>query len=292
MKYIISSVCTWSYWRYAIFSTAAFGRFLTTVGAFWLFIELFEFFSIYTKDKYSAFAFPVVIAISLLIVIGTRRPISRIRYKIPKRDFGYEVRIGDILEAHGEIIISTNTTFDTDITNGLIAPSSLQGQFLLKYFQGNFSELDRQINESLKGEQSATDENRKGKKEVYKIGTVARIKASGQNFYFLAMSELNQHGTARSTLKMIDESLESLWRYMASRGELGDIVMPVLGTGRGRVNISRKKMIERIAQSFADASTEKIFSNKLTIVVHPDDAARHNVNLFEIRDYLGQSLHI
>jgi hypothetical protein len=255
-------------------------------------MELLEFLNIYTKDKYGAFALPIIAVVAAVYTLISRRPVSRVRYKIPKRDFIYEVRVGDLLDATGEIIISTNNTFDTDISNGLIATNSIQGQFLLRYFQGNYGELDRQIHDSLKDEKSHRDDDRMGKKEVYKIGTVARVSAHGKNFYFLAMSELNRFGTASSSLRMIDDALEALWKYMASRGELGDIVIPILGTGRGRVNLSRKKMVERIAQSFADASVDKIFSNKLTIVIHPSDASKHNINLFEIRDYLGQSLHV
>jgi hypothetical protein len=50
-------------------------------------------------------------------------------------------------------------------------------------------------------------------------------------------------------------------------------------------------MAERIAQSFSDASTERIFSTKLTIMVHPADAENFKVNLFEVRDLLVRSLH-
>jgi hypothetical protein len=64
-----------------------------------------------------------------------------------------------------------------------------------------------------------------------------------------------------------------------------------MGTGRGRVDLPRKKMVERIAQSFADASREKIFSNKLIIIIRPEDAESFGVNLFEVRDYLVRSLH-
>src|SRR6516164_6068916 len=67
---------------------------------------------------------------------------------------------------------------------------------------------------------------------------------------------------------------------------------PVVGTGRGRLQLPRRKLIELIAQSFADASRTKVFANKLAIVVHPEDAKRHEVNLFEIRDYLALSLHV
>ena len=90
---------------------------------------------------------------------------------------------------------------------------------------------------------------------------------------------------------MLDEALEGLWSNMARKGELGDVIMPLMGTGRGRVAIPRKKIIERIAQSFADASQEQVFSNKLSIIVRPEDASKFSLNLFQVRDYLSQSLN-
>jgi hypothetical protein len=76
------------------------------------------------------------------------------------------------------------------------------------------------------------------------------------------------------------------------QGEIGDLAIPALGTGRGRLELPRRKVIELIAQSFADASRDKVFANKLAIVVHPEDAKRYEVNLFQVRDYLALSLHV
>lgn len=39
-------------------------------------------------------------------------------------------------------------------------------------------------------------------------------------------------------------------------------------------------------------SKDRTFRNRLTIMIHPGDARHFGVNLFEIRDYLGRSLHI
>jgi hypothetical protein len=87
------------------------------------------------------------------------------------------------------------------------------------------------------------------------------------------------------------EALDKLWDYMAERGDHGDVVLPLVSTGRGRIQLPRK-IIERIAQSFAYASRERTFANKLTIVIHPGDAAKYDVNLFEVRDYLVGSLDV
>jgi hypothetical protein len=256
-------------------------------------LEMLDFFGMYTRDKYSGYAIFVVFALAIILVVIYRRPVSRITYRIPKKDFGYEVLIGDLLESPAQnIVISTNTTFDTDISSGLIHPDSLQGKFSNKFFAGNTSELDKLITASLKGIAFEDHSTGKGKKKRYPIGTVARVSAHGKTFYLTAMSELNEHGNAHSNASMIDTSLESLWAYIAAQGELGDVAMAIIGTGRGRVRLSRKKVVERIAQSFADASQEKVFSNLLTIVVHPADAAKFSVNLFEIKDYLAQSLHV
>ena len=230
-------------------------------------------------------------AAAIAWVLLTRRPVSKIAYKIPKKDFCYEIRIADLLDSKEDIMVSTNTTFDTDISDGLISPKSVQGQVLLRYFDGNTDELDKQIRKCL-GTQHFTEAVSPGNKKRYPIGTVAKVSAHGKNFYFLAMAELNEHGNASTDLGSIQKALAGLWDFIARRGEIGDLAIPPIGTGRGRLELPRKKIIEMIAQSFADASRERVFSNKLAIVISPDDASKHEVNLFELRDFLAISLHV
>lgn len=292
MRYWIESVKTLSYWRYALFSGEAVAKFFFAAGVMLTSIDIADAFKIYTKDKYSQYGIIFVIVLALIFVLFTRRPVSAIRYKVPKKDYIFVVKIGDIFEEPGEVIISSNSTFDTDMSGGLIASSSLQGQFAIRFFNAQTAEIDRQLDVSLENEKFKTNESRPGKKKEYPIGTVARVSAHGRNFYFVAMSHMNADGTAQSDVRILDEALERLWENMARKAEFGDIVMPLMGTGRGRVSMPRKKVIERIAQSFADASHDKTFSNRLTIVVRREDAEKFSLNLFQIRDYLSQSLHI
>lgn len=293
MKYFFGSIRTWSYWRYAILSVNGLARILAVLGGIYLLLEMLDFFSMYTRDKYSAYSFFVVLGFAVVTALLSRRPVSRISYRIPKKDFSYEVLIGDLLESPAtNIVISTNTTFDTDIASGLINPDSLQGKFTNKYFLGNTVELDKHLTMSLKGMAFEEHSAGKGKKRRYPVGTVAKVSTHGKTFYLSAMAELNEEGTAKSTPKMLDEALEALWQFVATKGELGDTAIGLIGTGRGRVGLPRKKVIEKIAQSFADASYDKVFSNKLSIVVFPGDAERFGVNLFEVRDYLSQSLQV
>jgi hypothetical protein len=292
MKYFFESIQTFSYWKYALFSRDAFAKFFSVLGILYLCINLSDLFGIYKKDQYSQYGLIILIILAVAYVLSTRRPVSRVSYKVPGKDLTFEVKIGDLFKATGEIIISSNSTFDTDMSNGLIATKSLQGQLAVQFFNGQTADIDRQIEESLQKESFIVNKMRPGKKHEYPIGTLARINAHGKNFYLLAMSHMNENGTAYSDPRILDEALEKLWANMAAKAELGDIIIPLMGTGRGRIAIPRKKIIERIAQSFADASRERTFSNKLTIMVRPEDAAKFSLNLFQVKDYLVQSLHV
>jgi len=230
-------------------------------------------------------------ALAIIWVLATRRPIMRFSYKIPGKDFCVEVRIGDLFDGNNDVIVSTNTTFDTDMASGLIDTASIQGQVATKFFNADTSEIDRQLGLDLAAVSGVSRVNAPGKKLEYPIGTVARVTSDSRTFYFVAMSRLNDQGNASSSPREIEDALEATWKFIRTNGNLRDLSIPLMGTGRGRVSIPRKKMAERIAQSFCDESKNLIFSNRLLISIRPEDAEDFAVNLYQIRDYLVQSLH-
>ncbi|MEO3433900.1 macro domain-containing protein [Inquilinus sp. CAU 1745] len=291
MKYFFKSILTFSFWRYALLSGEALAKIFTVVGVLYAFIEMLDFFGIYTKDQYSGYSIVPMVVLAIVYVVITRRPITRVSYKVPGRDYVVEVRIGDIFSGTNDVIISTNTTFDTSMANGLIATDSLQGQVATRFFQANTDEIDRQLNIDLTKTTGTPRTDALGKRMEYPIGTVARVKAHGRTFYFVAMSRLNAQGTASASLREVEDALSFLWEFILTYGELKNLSVPLMGTGRGRTGFPRKKMSERIAQSFADGSKDRIFSNRLSIVIRPEDAENFGVNLYQIRDYLVQGLH-
>lgn len=290
--YVIRSVLTISFWKYALLSKDALLTLFAIVGGLYGFLEMLDFFSIYTRDNYARYAIVPVVLLAVVIVVFTRRPVKKVFYRAPRKDLWIEVRVGDLFEGSGDVVISTNTTFDTRMSDGLIASDSLQGQFAQRFFNSNTAEIDRQLDVSLAGVPFSIRDGAPGKQNEYAIGTTAAVKTHGRTFYFVAMGRLNHHGTAKSTVRNIEDALEGLWRFISERGERRDFSIPLMGTGRGRIELPRKKIAERIAQSFIDASREKIFSNKMTIYVSPHDADVFEINLFEIRDYLRRSLHV
>lgn len=290
MKYFWQSIRTRSYWKYALLSVDGVKTFFAVLGAVWLLFEMMNFFKVFNPETLPPYSFITLIFISILIVIITRPPISKIIYKHSSQDLQIEVRIGDLFAIKGQKVISTNTTFDTDIANGVIAANSLQGQFTNKYYPQQIQVLDQKLDQDLAHIPSTHYQKVSGKDKKYPMGTTVRIDIASEIFYLLAMSDLNVNNTAQTTLDNVLKSTEELWEFIIAKGENEPIVLPLIGTGRGRITTNRKRLIARIAQSFTKASEQHIFSSKLVIVIHPTDAENFNINLFEVKDLLNHYL--
>lgn len=280
MKYLCDTFFSPAYWKYVIFSRSGAQTILAIFGALWLFVEMLDFFKIYTRDQYGSSGFVVILLVAAMLAILFKRPIRSVEVRLPEYDVCLEVRIGDLFEASGAVVISTNTNFEADVAGGKIDPKSLQGQFTARYFTGDQNQLIQKIGEALRGLSGPP----------YPLGTTIPVNTHGKTFYFLAMAELNEHGTAHSTLEGVNEAMQGLWSHVRASGTLQELAVPILGTARGRLNISRKNMIEIISQSFVETSRDGKFTDRLVIVVHPEDASRFQVNLYEIKDHLEHSL--
>jgi hypothetical protein len=280
MKYFFNSIFSKAYWRY-IFSINGIKSILAIYGFIWLIIESLDFFNLYTRDKYANYAFFIFILIATLVSILLKRPIKSILIPLKGHDFNLEVRIADLFDVSGATVISSNTIFEADVASGKISVNSLQGQFTAKYFTGNQNELIKDINQELK----VIDGN-----APYSMGTTVPIHTHGKTFYFTAMAVLGENGNASSTVTDIKNALDGLWEYVRNSGELQELAVPVIGTGRGRIKMTRKKMIALIAESFVKESINNKFTEKLIITVRPEDAENFGINLYDIKDHLNHVL--
>lgn len=280
-RYFIDTITSWAYWQYVLFSVTGIKSVLSVFGLCYLIIEALDFFGMYTRDKYASYSFFILFIVSTLISVFVRRPVKSIFVRFPKHDFCIEVRIADLFEATGAIVISTNTDFEADVAGGKIAPDSLQGQFTAKYYTGNQNTLIQEIKEELKNVNGSPP---------YDFGTVVPITTHGKTFYFTAMSVLNASGNASTTVENVRSSLSGLWEYVRNSGELQELALPIIGTGRGRLRVSRKKMITIIAESFVKASEKGKITNKLILIIRPGDASNFGVNLYDIKDNLRHVL--
>lgn len=281
MRYFWASVKSKAYWKYAVWSLSAGAMYLSVFGAFYLLVEALDFFKIVTREEYFAYAFPILCLISAVVVLIIRRPVGSVKIKWSKRDTGIELKIADIFEMPGAIMISTNTEFEADVSGNRIAIDSLQGQFTGKYFAGRQNELIERIETQLERLDEAAP---------YSMGTTVPVVAHSKTFYLTVMSKLNADGNASTTPKNVRKALAGLWKYVRKAGELEELAVPVIGTGRGRLGSSRKKVIALIAESFVEASKDRKITDKLTIVIRPEDSSQFEINLRDVKNYLSHVL--
>ena len=57
----------------------------SALGVLYLLINLADTFKIYEKGKYSNYGILILIALAFAFVMFTRRPVSRVSYKVPKK---------------------------------------------------------------------------------------------------------------------------------------------------------------------------------------------------------------
>lgn len=281
MRFFWDSISSKAYWQYVLFSKTGAASVLAVFGGFWLLVETLDFFRVYKRDQYAPYAFIIFFILSLIISISFRRPLKSICITFPQKDYSIEVRIEDLFNVGGAVMVSTNTNFEADVAGGKISPESLQGQFTARYFTGNQNALLALISEALL---------RMGGSAPYPFGTTIPITTHGKTFYFTAMAELNEQGNASTTSENVKLALEGLWSHVKNAGELQELAVPVVGTARGRLKLSRKKMIALITESFVHASEHTRFTNRLVIVVHPEDASKFELNLYDVKDHLVQIL--
>ncbi|MEK7730134.1 MAG: macro domain-containing protein, partial [candidate division KSB1 bacterium] len=101
-----------------------------------------------------------------------------------------------------------------------------------------------------------------------------------------AIADMNEHGVASGSFNDLKESLAKLWVYIGRRGLKEPLVMPVLGTGFSRLPQTREEVIREIIKSFVAACSEMTFADKLTIVITPQDMAKHHISLDELGSFL------
>lgn len=274
-----------NYWKFTFNIWKMLSSIVNIFGWLWLIVEITSFFwgslSDFIKAKSVFF-----IAIGILIAIWHNRPILAVCQRLKNRDVDIEICIGDFFKFPGAFIIGSNTTFDTDIKNGLINPKSIQGQFTKKFYS-NIDHLNADLDNSLKDEASYDlTFNKLGKKKVFDFGTVAKINIKNTNAYFVAIASLNEHGNAESSLENLQNSLAKLWFYIGNRGVLEPIVIPVLGSGFSRLTETREEIIKEIIKSFVAACVTKRFTEKLSIIIHPSDYKKNDMDLNELDEFL------
>lgn len=274
-------------WARNLVSLRAVAALLGSFGALWLLVEITTFYLSKTpvpdwlREHWWLFAL-----VGVAVAATKCWPQTSVSCKLNGRDVSVEIAVGDLFSFPGALIVASNTTFDTRVSTELIAANSIQGAFTTKYYS-NEAQLDAELAVGLSTAPAVQlDGPRKGKSHRYPVGTTVRLNPKGRTAYFVAISDINEHGVAEGTFEDLRISLAELWVFVGSRGLKETLVTPVLGTGYSRLTQTRAEVVREILTSFVAACSERVFSERLTIVLSPADMAKYDISLEELGTHL------
>lgn len=276
----------WLFW-YRL-SLKSFGKSILSVfGGLWLIIEVLAFFGQEIWSNNIRSSWWVFVLTGLMIIIYRMWPKSFFTFKVQNRDVSVALRIGDIFKIDGALIVPINNRLDCE-NNGIVKRSSS----ILRFFIDNVYEktpahLNTDISQQLEDnsewyEKFVENDNPK----TYRVGTVVPIFRSDKQYYLLCNSTLNEQGRSKTTVDDLRLSLNELWAFLTHSGSKDNLIIPILGTGRGRIPLKREEVIKEMVLSFLVSLSQESYCEQLTICIHPNDFIKFNVNLDDLLDFI------
>jgi len=191
---------------------------------------------------------------------------------------------GDILAYHSEhnaVIYPANVYFDTTSLGEIVdRKKSTLGLYLSKRVDETAQErfdslIDGAIEEATPTQIDVTPlPNKPGRQVPYEPGSAVSIRHESDQLILFALTQLEKPGpnyVATLDEETLQSALSRLWQEIAKLGVRGELCMPVIGSGFGRINA--QSALAHILLSFR-AAAEKCggrLCDKLIVVVYHDN---------------------
>lgn len=272
-------------WKLSFSIRRFFMHWFTVFAIMWTLIDFVAFFFGEDQDKPWKSVVWIVIGVSVLMALWMSRPRLIRKVRLKDMDVTIKIVVDDLFRRKGSaVIVPVNTYFKLDD----IDDKAIVIQYR-NVFYSNHIEFDRQLREQLKDEPCTQGVLQGEQVNSYSPGTVARLQTTHRRIkaaYIVATAELNEHGRAKPDRFLLQLALHELWKRIAERGRKEPLAIPVIGSGRGRINVTRYELIHDITYSFLQAIKDNKFTEELTIVIHPRAFIQNEYSLDEMEEYL------
>ena len=139
------SVCiSRSHWKRSW--KGAWTAFWSTLGIVWTALRILTH---YLPQAADAIPWWSLVSPAVVSAAWAYWPVLSVRCRLHGRDVWMEIRVDDILNVEGAMVVSTNSMFETRISDGSISRQSLQGQYTEKYYKDREQDLARDLRASL-----------------------------------------------------------------------------------------------------------------------------------------------
>ncbi|OUL29562.1 macro domain-containing protein [Nostoc sp. 106C] len=254
-------------------------------GGFWLFIEPASFF-LPEKLKFGLGGYLSLVLISLAFAIIQNFPKLSVSCNLSSPDTNIEIKVGDIFQENGHLIIGCNDVFDTELGE-VIKDASVQGQFLKRVYRGKQDKLDSDIETALQehiSNRSLDIDKNRGKAWRYPIGTTITLGSYEKRYFLTAYGYMQNDLTVDSNSDYILTSLDKLWQEVRRKCHGTDVAIPIIGSDLARSGLSRMQLSKLIITSFILESKRRFITRKLTLMIYTKDL--DSVDFYKLQEFL------
>lgn len=200
-----------------------------------------------------------------------------------------EVKFGDIFTEDAPLkVIAFNEYFDTQVDdNGtIIAKSTLNGQYIEKFYKNKIEDLDSIISNDTFLRNAIVGENltrKSGKTLKYKLGTIC----VAHDYLLTALTHFDDNNKAYLEINEYINCLLNFWNEVDRIYAGRMIALPVLGSGitrlKGYENVSDQELLELIIWTFKVSRIKFTYPSKVKIVVFQKKSDK--INLLALKDF-------
>lgn len=195
-----------------------------------------------------------------------------------------KVSSGDIFnyaKDENYVVIPVNEYFDTIVDNKIINKGTVHGQFILKYYCENHTQLHTEIESyfAAHGIEGVPVERKRsqGYTMKYPLGTCAIIRKDNTNFVLLALTHFDEEDHAYVELSEFGRSISKMYRTLADLVEDKPVYMPLMGMGMARLNQSGQFILKYTLDTIIGIKDLALLGG-INIVVYPPVAKTLNLN--------------
>ncbi|WP_432574264.1 macro domain-containing protein [Kineococcus sp. SYSU DK005] len=257
----------------------------SALGALAAVLTIISVFFINALSKVGWWLFLLVGAVAFLYAIKRSypRPIKQ-RYSMP--DTTIRLVTGDLFSQNTSLVVGMSDCFDVE-TPHIIRTDSVQGQLLHNVYKGDTGKLQSDLKTALAAEVPIeTNIAKDGNTDRYECGTVAAIRHHRTYYYCVAYTKMDEHNKASSTIGILWDAMEKLWREVRRCNNGEAVSVPIIGLGQSGLStvLPIQDAIRFLILTFMFASRQERVCDELRIVVRPEDENR--VNMLEVQDFL------
>lgn len=255
---------------------------LLTYSAIWTLIESVSYFFVDMKLQGARYYLCLLI-FSFLIALVRAYQIKSIQFRVGHSNTKLTVLFGDLFDREGFLAIPVNEYFDSML--GLpVAPTSLHGIVLNRFFAGHPASFDQLIASDLVETPRNLVERTGGKEEQFAIGTTASIRANSHKFLLFALCTTNLTTfKASASLPDLVCALEGL--CAKARNVLGGekLAIPLVGSGLSGIGLPANQLLQIILLVLVNETKKNQVALEIEVVIHPsrfDEVDLRSIEIF------------